>query len=72
MNQGQNFKKIDSAKSLKKSLKECISHTKGEIELNSTRLALMEAQEAFKGKAQHLGITTEQDIIDMVKQIRKE
>lgn len=39
---------------------------------NSTRVALMEAQEAFKGEAEHLGLKTEQDVVDMVKQIRKE
>lgn len=39
---------------------------------NSTRVALMEAQEAFKGEAERLGLKTEQDVVDMVKQIRKE
>lgn len=32
----------------------------------------MEAQEAFKGEAERLGLKTEQDVIDMIKQIRKE
>lgn len=39
---------------------------------NSTRVALMEAQEAFKGEAERLGLKTEQDVVDMVKNIRKE
>lgn len=39
---------------------------------NSTRVALMEAQEAFKGEVERLGLKTEQDVVDMVKQIRKE
>ncbi|MEA4964063.1 AbrB/MazE/SpoVT family DNA-binding domain-containing protein [Lutispora sp.] len=39
---------------------------------NSTRVALMEAQEAFKGEAERLGLKTEQDVVDMIKQIRKE
>lgn len=39
---------------------------------NSTRVALMETQEAFKGEAERLGLNSEQDVVDMVKQIRKE
>ena len=39
---------------------------------NSTRVALMEAQESFKGEAERLGLKTELDVVDMVKQIRKE
>lgn len=39
---------------------------------NSTRVALMEAQEAFRGEAERLGLNSEQDVVDMVKQIRKE
>ena len=39
---------------------------------NSTRVALMEAQEAFKGEAERLGLNSEQDVVDLVKQIRKE
>ena len=32
----------------------------------------METQEAFKGEAGRLGLNSEQDVVDMVKQIRKE
>lgn len=39
---------------------------------NSTRVALMEAQEAFNGEAERLGLKTEQDVVDMIKKIRKE
>ena len=39
---------------------------------NSTRVALKEAQEAFKGEAERLGLNSEQDVVDMIKQIRKE
>jgi AbrB family looped-hinge helix DNA binding protein len=39
---------------------------------NSTRIALMEAQEAFRGEAERLGLDTEQDVVDMVKKIREE
>lgn len=39
---------------------------------NSTRVALTEAQEAFRGEAERLDLKTEQDVVDMVKQIRKE
>lgn len=38
---------------------------------NSTEMALMEAQEAFKGEAERLGLNSEKDIVDMVKQVRK-
>lgn len=39
---------------------------------NSTKVALMEAQDAFKGEADRLGLNSEQDVVDMVKQVRKE
>ena len=39
---------------------------------NSTRVALIEAQEAFKGEAERLGLNNEQDVVNMVKQIREE
>jgi len=39
---------------------------------NSTRVALTEAQDAFRGEAERLGLNTEQDVVDMVKQIRRE
>lgn len=39
---------------------------------NSTRVALLEAQEAFSGEAERVGLNSEQDVVDMVKQIRKE
>eukprot|EP00825_Cyclidium_porcatum_P013661 TRINITY_DN17232_c0_g1_i1.p5 TRINITY_DN17232_c0_g1~~TRINITY_DN17232_c0_g1_i1.p5 ORF type:complete len:101 (-),score=15.59 TRINITY_DN17232_c0_g1_i1:433-735(-) len=39
---------------------------------NSTKVALLEAQEAFKGEAERLGLNTEQDVVNLVKQIRKE
>ena len=39
---------------------------------NSTKIALLEARDAFKGEADRLGLKTEQDVVDMVKQIRQE
>ena len=39
---------------------------------NSTRLALREAQEAFAGLAEELGLKTEEDVINLCKEIRKE
>lgn len=32
----------------------------------------MEAQEAFKGEAECLGLKSEQDVVDIIKQIRKD
>lgn len=42
------------------------------VMVNSTLLALKEAQKAFEGEAEKAGIKDEQDIIDLIKQIRKE
>ena len=42
------------------------------IMVNSTLLALKEAQKAFEGEAEKAGIKDEQDIVDLIKQIRKE
>lgn len=42
------------------------------IVVNSTTLALIEAQKDFKGEAERLGLANEQDVVDMVKEIRKE
>ena len=39
---------------------------------NSTRLALREVQGAFEGVAEELGLKDEQDVADMIKQIRRE
>ena len=39
---------------------------------NSSMEALKEAQTAFKGEAERLGLVTEEDILDMVKELRKE
>ena len=39
---------------------------------NSTRLALREVQEAFEGVAEELGLKDEQDVAELIKQIRRE
>lgn len=39
---------------------------------NSTKLALREVQEAFVGVAEELGLKTEQDVVDLIKQVRQE
>lgn len=39
---------------------------------NSTMLALREVQEMFKGEAEKLGLKDEQDVVDLVKEVRKE
>jgi AbrB family looped-hinge helix DNA binding protein len=39
---------------------------------NSTKVALREVQEAFAGEAERAGLKTEEDIVDLVKQYRKE
>ena len=42
------------------------------VMLNASVNALIEAQKAFQGVADELGIVDEQDVVDMVKEIRKE
>jgi AbrB family looped-hinge helix DNA binding protein len=39
---------------------------------NSVRLALKDVQEAFKGEAERLGLKDEQDVVSMIKEIRRE
>ncbi|HPY97481.1 MAG TPA: type II toxin-antitoxin system PrlF family antitoxin [Clostridia bacterium] len=39
---------------------------------NSTRVALREVQESFIGEAERLGLKTEADVVEMIKQIREE
>lgn len=40
--------------------------------VNSTLIALQEAQAAFKGEAERLGLKDEQDVVDMIRELRKE
>ena len=40
--------------------------------VNPTRLAILEAQEAFAGLADELGFKTEEDVINLCKQVRQE
>lgn len=39
---------------------------------NSTKIALREVQEAFKGEAERVGLKTEEDVVKLIKQIRRE
>ena len=39
---------------------------------NSVNIALKEVQEAFRGEAERLGLKDEQDVVAMVKEMRKE
>ncbi len=42
------------------------------IMLNSSMEALRTAQEAFAGEADRLGLTDEQDVVDLVSELRRE
>jgi AbrB family looped-hinge helix DNA binding protein len=42
------------------------------IVANAAMLALKEVQEAFVGEAERLGLRDEQDVVDMVKEVRRE
>ena len=42
------------------------------IMMNASINALLEAQQAFTGVAEELGIESEQDVVDMVNEIREE
>ncbi|RCX17994.1 AbrB family transcriptional regulator [Anaerobacterium chartisolvens] len=39
---------------------------------NPTRLAIKEAQEAFEGLAEELSLKSEHDVVNLVKEVRKE
>jgi len=41
------------------------------VMMNASLSALMEAQKAFQGVADELSVKDEQDVVDMVKEIRK-
>ena len=38
---------------------------------NAAMVALQNAQESFAGEAERLGIRTEQDVVDLVKEVRR-
>lgn len=40
--------------------------------VNAAVLALERAQKAFAGEAERLGLKTEQDVVDLVKEVRRE
>lgn len=42
------------------------------VVMNPSVYALLQAQKDFAGVAQSLGIETEQDVVDLVKEIRRE
>ncbi len=42
------------------------------IIMNSTMVALKEAQEAFRGEASRVGLRDEPDVVDMIKEMRRE
>ena len=39
---------------------------------NSVNIALKEVQEAFRGEAERLGLKDEQDVVALVKEVRRE
>jgi len=39
---------------------------------NSAMVALQNIQDAFEGEAERLGLKTEEDIVDLAKEVRKE
>jgi len=40
--------------------------------INPTKLAILEAQKAFAGLADELGLKSEEDVINLCKQVRKD
>ena len=50
----------------------CVQEGNKVIMTNASMNALLELQESFKGIADELGVKTEQDVVDMVKEIRAE
>ena len=39
---------------------------------NSIRVALKDVQDAFRGEAERLGLKDEQDVVSMIKEVRRE
>lgn len=39
---------------------------------NSAMMALQKVEDAFDGEAERLGLETEQDVVDLVKEVRRE
>ncbi len=39
---------------------------------NAAMIALKNAQDAFAGEAERLGLKTEQDVVDMIREVRRE
>ena len=39
---------------------------------NSVMVALKDVQNAFRGEAERLGLKDEQDVVDMIKEVRRE
>jgi AbrB family looped-hinge helix DNA binding protein len=39
---------------------------------NAAMIALKEVQNAFAGEAERMGLKTEQDVVDMIKEVRRE
>ena len=39
---------------------------------NAAMIALKNAQDAFAGEAERVGLKTEQDVVDLVKEVRRE
>lgn len=42
------------------------------IVMNSAMVALQQIQQSFEGEAERLGLKTEEDVVDLVDEIRKE
>lgn len=40
--------------------------------VNSTLMALKEAQDSFQGEAERVGLKDEQDVVDLIRQMRKD
>ena len=38
---------------------------------NAAMIALSNAQDSFAGKAEHLGLKSEEDVVDMIKEVRR-
>ena len=50
-----------------------LANVKNQITIaNSSMEALREAQEAFRGEAERAGLKNEDDVVDLIKEIRNE
>ena len=63
---------MSSFENYKAGLGDAIAYEPEQSPVNTAVRAMKEIQEAFRGVAEELGIETEEDIVELVKEVRAE